>query len=66
MEFAGTTGLLLDAERAVTADARCKARRAGRWNGDAPAPPLPASVVDATSKRYLEAYRRITGTELTV
>src|ERR1700746_2382163 len=33
-------------------------RRAGRWNGDAPAPPLPASVVDATSKRYLEAYRR--------
>src|ERR1700692_2955634 len=25
-------------------------RRAGRWNADAPAPPLPASVVDATSK----------------
>src|ERR1700688_1130102 len=41
-------------------------RRAGRWNGDAPAPPLPASVVEATSKRYLEAYRRITGSELTV
>jgi phosphoribosylaminoimidazole-succinocarboxamide synthase len=41
-------------------------RRAGRWNGDAPAPPLPASVVDATSKRYLEAYRRITGSELKV
>ncbi|HEY5127417.1 MAG TPA: phosphoribosylaminoimidazolesuccinocarboxamide synthase, partial [Bradyrhizobium sp.] len=41
-------------------------RRAGRWNGEAPAPPLPASVVEATSKRYLEAYRRITGTELTV
>jgi phosphoribosylaminoimidazole-succinocarboxamide synthase len=41
-------------------------RRAGRWNGDAPAPPLPASVVEATSKRYLEAYRRVTGTELTV
>jgi phosphoribosylaminoimidazole-succinocarboxamide synthase len=39
-------------------------RRAGRWNGEAPAPPLPASVVDATSKRYLEAYRRITGAEL--
>ena len=39
-------------------------RRAGRWNGDAPPPPLPASVVDATSKRYLEAYRRITGSEL--
>jgi len=41
-------------------------RRAGRWNGEAPAPPLPGSVVDATSKRYLEAYRRITGNELTV
>jgi phosphoribosylaminoimidazole-succinocarboxamide synthase len=41
-------------------------RRAGRWNGDAPAPPLPASVVDATSKRYLEAYRRVTGKELKI
>jgi phosphoribosylaminoimidazole-succinocarboxamide synthase len=41
-------------------------RRAGRWNGDAPPPPLPADVVDATSKRYLEAYRRVTGSELTV
>ena len=41
-------------------------RRAGRWNGDAPPPPLPASVVDATSKRYLEAYRRITGSELAI
>jgi phosphoribosylaminoimidazole-succinocarboxamide synthase len=41
-------------------------RRAGRWNGDAPPPPLPASVVDATSKRYLEAYRRITGKELKI
>jgi phosphoribosylaminoimidazole-succinocarboxamide synthase len=41
-------------------------RRAGRWNGEAPAPPLPASVVDATSKRYLEAYRRVTGDELAI
>ena len=41
-------------------------RRAGRWNGEAPPPPLPASVVDATSKRYLEAYRRLTGTELQI
>src|SRR5437879_13554484 len=32
-------------------------RRGGRWNGEAPAPPLPASVVDATGKRYLEAHR---------
>jgi phosphoribosylaminoimidazole-succinocarboxamide synthase len=41
-------------------------RKAGRWNGDAPPPPLPASVVDATSQRYLEAYRRVTGHELKV
>ena len=41
-------------------------RKAGRWNGDAPPPPLPASVVDATSKRYLEAYRRVTGSELKI
>ena len=41
-------------------------RRASRWNGDAPPPALPASVVDATSKRYLEAYRRVTGTELAI
>jgi phosphoribosylaminoimidazole-succinocarboxamide synthase len=41
-------------------------RRAGRWDGDAPAPPLPASVVDATSKRYLEAYRRVTATDLAI
>jgi phosphoribosylaminoimidazole-succinocarboxamide synthase len=41
-------------------------RHAGRWNGDAPPPPLPASVVDATSKRYLEAYRRVTGSELKI
>jgi len=41
-------------------------RHAGRWNGDAPPPPLPASVVDATSKRYLEAYRRVTGSDLEI
>jgi len=41
-------------------------RRAGRWNGEAPPPPLPARVVDATSKRYREAYRRITGAELEI
>jgi len=39
-------------------------RHAGRWNGDAPAPKLPPEVVDATSKRYLEAYRRLTGSPL--
>ena len=39
-------------------------RRAGRWNGDAPPPTLPASVIEATSMRYREAYRRITGSPL--
>ena len=39
-------------------------RRAGRWNGDAPPPALPESVVRATSARYLDAFRRITGAEL--
>ncbi|WP_307349983.1 phosphoribosylaminoimidazolesuccinocarboxamide synthase [Caulobacter ginsengisoli] len=39
-------------------------RAAGRWNGEAPPPPLPAEVVAATSARYLELYRRLTGAEL--
>jgi phosphoribosylaminoimidazole-succinocarboxamide synthase len=39
-------------------------RAAGRWNGEAPPPPLPEEVVRATSARYREAYRRLTGTEL--
>jgi phosphoribosylaminoimidazole-succinocarboxamide synthase len=39
-------------------------RRAGRWNGDAPPPTLPQAVVDATSARYLDAFRRITGSAL--
>jgi phosphoribosylaminoimidazole-succinocarboxamide synthase len=39
-------------------------RRAGQWNGEAPPPPLPAEVVDATSRRYLEAFRLITGRDL--
>jgi phosphoribosylaminoimidazole-succinocarboxamide synthase len=43
----------LDAERA-----------AGRWNGEAPPPHLPPDVVAATSARYLDAYRRITGSPL--
>jgi phosphoribosylaminoimidazole-succinocarboxamide synthase len=41
-------------------------RHAGRWNGDAPPPPLPAEVVRATSERYRDAYRRITGSELDI
>jgi phosphoribosylaminoimidazole-succinocarboxamide synthase len=39
-------------------------RRAGRWNGEAPPPPLPDAVVRATSERYLDAFRRITGQSL--
>lgn len=39
-------------------------REAGRWNGEAPPPALPDEVILATSRRYKEAYRRITGHEL--
>lgn len=39
-------------------------RSAGRWNGEAPPPALPAAVVAATSARYREAYRRLVGREL--
>jgi phosphoribosylaminoimidazole-succinocarboxamide synthase len=39
-------------------------RRAGRWNGEAPPPPLPASVIEATSARYLDAFARLTGAPL--
>jgi phosphoribosylaminoimidazole-succinocarboxamide synthase len=41
-------------------------RRAGRWNGEAPPPVLPRSVIDATQKRYLELYERLTGNALSV
>jgi len=37
---------------------------AGQWNKQAPAPDLPEEVVAATSARYLELYRRLTGEEL--
>jgi len=36
----------------------------GKWNGEAPPPSLPDEVVRATSERYLEAFRRLTGFEL--
>lgn len=39
-------------------------RRAGRWNGDAPGPTLPLSVVQATSARYLDVFARLTGRSL--
>ena len=39
-------------------------RRAGRWDGNAPPPPLPEAVIAATSDRYLDAFRRLTGASL--
>jgi len=39
-------------------------KRQGAWDGQALPPPLPPAVVEATSARYLEAYRRITGRPL--
>jgi phosphoribosylaminoimidazole-succinocarboxamide synthase len=39
-------------------------RSRGEWNGEAPPPALPADVVAATSARYLEAYRLLTGRAL--
>jgi phosphoribosylaminoimidazole-succinocarboxamide synthase len=41
-------------------------RRAGRWDGEDPPPTLPPEVVRATSERYLDAYRRLTGHSLDV
>jgi phosphoribosylaminoimidazole-succinocarboxamide synthase len=39
-------------------------RKAGTWNGNAPAPSLPSEVVQATSKRYREILRRLTDVTL--
>ena len=39
-------------------------RRAGQWDGNAPPPPLPSEVVQATSVRYQDAFLRITGEPL--
>jgi phosphoribosylaminoimidazole-succinocarboxamide synthase len=39
-------------------------KAASHWNGEAPPPLLPPEVVVATSRRYLEAYRLLTGHEL--
>lgn len=39
-------------------------KAAGGWDGETPPPPLPADVVEATSRRYLEAYRLLTGRNL--
>jgi phosphoribosylaminoimidazole-succinocarboxamide synthase len=39
-------------------------RRTGNWNGESPPPRLPEEVVQATSDRYLEIFRLLTGTPL--
>jgi len=39
-------------------------KQEGKWDGDAPPPPLPPAVVQATSERYLKAYELITGKAL--
>ena len=41
-------------------------RRAGRWDGDYPPPPLPRSVVEAMSERYRSIFEMITGSPLDV
>jgi len=39
-------------------------KKEGRWDGNAPGPDLPDAVVRATSERYVDAFRRVTGREL--
>lgn len=41
-------------------------RNKGEWNGEAPGPHIPPEVVTAMSNRYLEAFRRITGSPLPI
>ena len=37
-----------------------------KWNKQPPVPSLPAEVVEGTRRKYLDAYRRLTGQELAV
>jgi phosphoribosylaminoimidazole-succinocarboxamide synthase len=41
-------------------------KQAGRWDGNAPPPTLPDAVVDATSRRYRDAFKLLTGSRLPV
>jgi phosphoribosylaminoimidazole-succinocarboxamide synthase len=41
-------------------------RRNGRWNGEAPAPPIPPELLRLMSERYLQVFRRLTGGDLTL
>jgi len=47
-------------------DYLARLQQQGKWDGNAPPPPLPPEVVQATSARYLEAYRLITGKTLEI
>jgi len=40
-------------------------KKAGRWDGNEPPPTLPTEVVMETSRRYLNAFERVTGAPLT-
>jgi phosphoribosylaminoimidazole-succinocarboxamide synthase len=35
-----------------------------KWDQKPPAPSLPADIIEKTTERYVEAYRRLTGKEL--
>jgi phosphoribosylaminoimidazole-succinocarboxamide synthase len=39
-------------------------REAGEWDGEAPPPELSGEIVSATTERYMDVYRRLTGQEL--
>jgi phosphoribosylaminoimidazole-succinocarboxamide synthase len=39
-------------------------RKAGRWNGNAPPPPLPPHVIEETSIRYRSIFEMLTGASL--
>lgn len=39
---------------------------AGRWDGNYPPPKLPQQVIEATTSRYLDIYRRLTGSPLSI
>jgi phosphoribosylaminoimidazole-succinocarboxamide synthase len=41
-------------------------KKAGRWDGNEPPPTLPDAVVSETSRRYLDAFERITGARLAI
>jgi len=38
----------------------------GRWNKQPPGPELPETIVKNTASKYLDAYRKLTGSELTI